>query len=95
MAFGAPKETKEEKQARKEQELLAKFGLDKMENKDYVDSVRKIAAELSGTDMMEMGMRLSGAKTADSLMVSYLRCIVEQNFIMIRQLDKLCSVMEK
>ncbi|WP_102343745.1 hypothetical protein [Galactobacillus timonensis] len=87
--FGKDKESKEDKQARKEQELMEKYGLGDV-SPEYADAVKKIAAELAGTGMMETGMKLSmGAKPEDALPVYYLRAIMEQNFIIIRELDAL------
>lgn len=87
--FGKQKETKEEKQARKEQELLEKYGLQELSDPQDVASVRKIAQELTGTGLMETGMALSMGSSADQVKVSYLRALVEQNFIIIRQLDRI------
>ena len=87
--FGKQKETKEEKQARKEQELLEKYGLQELSDPQDVASVRKIAQELTGTGLMETGMALSMGSGADQVKVSYLRALVEQNFIIIRQLDRI------
>lgn len=53
--FGKQKETKEEKQARKEQELLERYGLQELSDPQDVASVRKIAQELTGTGLMETG----------------------------------------
>ena len=87
--FGKQKETKEEKQARKEQELLERYGLQELSDPQDVASVRKIAQELTGTGLMETGMALSVGSAADQVKVSYLRALVEQNFIIIRQLDRI------
>lgn len=92
--FGGNKETKEEKQERKAQELLDKFSLGSISH-DYVDSVRKISEELAGTGMMEFGAQLSGMKADDQLKVQYLRAIVEQNFIIIRELDEISKKLSK
>lgn len=87
--FGS-KETREEKQARKEPELLDRYGLGELSDPDDIASVKKIVSELTGTGLMETGMKLSmGAKTEDQLQVIYQRTIMEQNFIIIRQLDKI------
>ncbi|WP_105303073.1 hypothetical protein [Anaerolactibacter massiliensis] len=87
--FGKEKETKEEKQARKMQELMERYGLGDV-SPEYSDAVQKIANELAGTKLMETGMTLSmGAKPEDALPVYYLRTIMEQNFIIIRELDAL------
>lgn len=82
------KESKQEKQDAKLQELMDKYGLGDV-SPEYADSVKKIAAELAGTGMMETGMRLSMAKAEDALPVYYLRAIMEQNFLIIRELDAL------
>ena len=82
------KESKQEKQDAKLQELMEKYGLSDV-SPEYADAVKKIAAELAGTGMMETGMRLSMAKAEDALPVYYLRAIMEQNFLIIRQLDVL------
>ncbi len=88
--FGKEKETKEEKQARKQQEMLDKYGLGNLSDPDDIESVKKIVNELVGTGMMETGMALSmGGKASEVLPVYYLRAIMEQNFIIIRQLDRL------
>lgn len=92
--FGGNKETKEEKAERKAQELLDKFNLGSISH-EYVDSVRKISTELAGTGMMEVGAQLSGMKTEDTLKTSYLRAIVEQNFIIIRELDEISKKLSK
>lgn len=82
------KEAKQEKQDAKLQELMEKYGLGDV-SPEYADAVKKIAAELAGTGMMETGMRLSMAKAEDALPVYYLRAIMEQNFVIIRELDAL------
>lgn len=92
--FDGQKETKEEKQKRKEQELLQKYRLDSLTDPKDIASVRTIASELLGTGLMESGMTLSfGGKPEDKLTVYYLRAIMEQNFIMIRQLDKISNLL--
>lgn len=94
--FGKEKETKEEKQARKEQETLAKYGLDTLTDQTDIDSVKKIVSELVGTGLMEAGMKLSmGAKAEDQLQVQYQRVLMEQNFIIIRQLDRLNKLLDR
>ena len=81
----------------KEQEMLAKYGLDQMNDPADIQSVKKIVAELVGTGMMETGMKLGsiGSKAEDVLPVYYQRAILEQNWIIIRQLDRLNKALEK
>jgi len=87
--FNGTKETAEEKQARKTEALLSKFNLTNLSNEDDIESVRKIANRLIGTGISETGMALSMTKPAEALPVYYLRAIMEQNWIIIRQLDRL------
>lgn len=85
--FGS-KETKEEKQLRKEQELLQKYGLQELSDPQDINSVRRIVNELAGMNFIDAGVKLSGSGQ-DIAKISLLRTIVEQNFILIRQLDRL------
>lgn len=84
-------ESKEEKQARKEQEMLAKFGLEELSNPQDIASMKNIVKELAGTGLIETGVSLGGGTERDiqKLQMFYLRAILEQNFIMIRQLDRI------
>lgn len=77
----------------KYEKFLRKYHLEELTNKSDLESVRKIYYENLGTGLMETGMTLSNLtrldKTEDMLMVYYLRTIMEQNFIMIRQLERI------
>ena len=90
------KESKEDKQIRKEQEMLSKYGLTTLTDPEDIASVKKIVSELVGTGMMETGMKLSmSAKAEDQLQVCYQRAIMEQNFIIIRQLDHIAKLLDR
>ena len=91
----AKEQAKADKQAQKEYELLARYGLEGLSNPKDIASVRKIANEMMGTGLMDAGMKLSLAKPEFQLPVSLQRTIVEQNFIMIRQLDELITLLKK
>ena len=95
MALFGGKETKEEKQARKEQEMLAKYRLNSLTDPEDIVSVQKIVNELLGTGLMETGVVFGGGNEKDILKIQlyYQRAILEQNFIMIRQLDKISKVL--
>ena len=73
--------------------MLEKYNLTALTDPDDIESVRKIISELSGTGLMEMGATLGGGSEKDILKIQmyYLRAIVEQNFIIIRQLDKIAN----
>ena len=83
-------ETKEEKKERKVQELLEKYGLQNLSDPRDKESVRAISEALLGNKLIEVGTALQGSG-ADSAKMSYLRAIVEQNWIIIRLLDELNS----
>ena len=92
MAPFASKEDKAAQAAEKEKALLQKYGIESLYDSQAGETVKKIAAELTGTGLMEAGMKLSmTAKTEDQLTVQYLRTIVEQNFLIIRLLDALAE----
>lgn len=86
-----------EGKADKTSEMLAKYGVDGLNDQADVDSVRRIVNELVGTGMMETGMKIGsiGSKAEDVLPVYYQRAILEQNWIIIRQLDRLNKALEK
>ena len=88
-------EEKVDKQLAKEQALLDKYGIGNLSDPEDRASVRKIAQELLGSGAMEAGMKISLAKPAEQLPISYQRAIMEQNFIMIRQLDRITKLLEK
>lgn len=79
---------KEDKKAMKEQELLEKFGLTNLS--DPVDSaaVKRIATQVTANNLQLVGSALRG-KTEEVAMISLLQSLIEQNWIIIRQLDKL------
>ena len=92
-------ESKEEKaakkQARKEQkelEVLRKYG----QNPNDIESVKNIVTELSGTGLMELGITLGAGSDRDiqKNQLYYQRALIEQNFIIIRQLDRIAKLLD-
>jgi len=94
MALFGEKESKEEKKAKKAQALLEKFGLQELSDPRDMESVKTISYELMGNSLIELGNILSGSGV-DTAKMSYLNAIVEQNWIIIRQLDRLNRNLEK
>lgn len=84
---GAPKTDKT-------QQLMAKYGLEDVDPM-FAPVVRDIANELLGTGAMEAGLKLSLAKAEIQLPISYQHVLIEQNWIIIRQLDQLCKLLEQ
>lgn len=96
MALFKTAEEKAAIQAQKEQALLDKFGLGNLSDPEDIKSLQKIAGELAGTGMSEFGATLSGnEKEFARLTATYTRTIVEQNFIMIRQLDRISKLLSR
>ena len=89
MALFKSAEEKQQIQEQKELKALQQYGLDELSDPEDREQARKIISDLLGTGMMETGMKLAMAKAEDALPVYYLRAILEQNFIIIRQLDRL------
>ncbi len=96
-------ESKEEKaakkQARKEQkelEVLRKYGLEELQNPNDIESVKNIVTELSGTGLMELGITLGAGSDRDiqKNQLYYQRALIEQNFIIIRQLDRIAKLLD-
>ncbi len=79
----------------KYEKFLKKYHLEELTNASDLESVRKIYYENFGTGLMETGLTIQNSvwnkdiKSEDMLMVYYLRTIMEQNFIMIRQLERI------
>ncbi len=96
MALFKSAEEKAEAQAQKEQKLLERFGLQTLSNREDIESVQRIARELAGSGLSEFGALLSNNDTAmNRAQTQYTRAIMEQNFIIIRQLDRLASLLEE
>lgn len=93
MALFGGKETKVDKKEAKTQAILEKYGLEQLTGKN-AEAVRAIAQNMTAGNWIELGTALSG-KSEDVAKLGYLRSIMEQNFIIIRQLDELINLMKK
>lgn len=87
MAFGT---NKEEKREAKVLALLERYGLQELTDPRDKKAVQNIAYDLMGNKLIELGAALSG-NGADAAKMSYLNAIMEQNFIIIRLLDKIAN----
>lgn len=88
----------EEKQAAAEAKadrLMAKYGLQNIDPQ-YVDALRKISTELAGSGLSEFGAMLANDdKAMNKAQTQYVHAILEQNFIIIRQLDQISYLLEQ
>jgi hypothetical protein len=85
---------KDVKREQKTQALMQKYGLEDLSDPRDKQAVQNIAINLMGNKLIELGAALQG-NGADAAKMSYLNAIMEQNFIMIRQLDRIAKSLEK
>ena len=95
MALFKSAENKSNEQERKIQAMLDKYGLGELSDPMDVYSAKRIAEELVGTGLMETGMKIGLTKPEIQLPILYQRAIMEQNFIIIRQLNRISKALEK
>lgn len=97
MGFFGDSETPEEKARKKEQAMLGKYRLTSLTDPEDIASVKEIVTELMGTGMMEAGAKLGGGNERALLKVQmiYQRTLIEQNFIIIRQLDRIAKALQQ
>lgn len=97
MGLFGDNESAEEKALKKQQAMLAKYRLTELTDPDDIASIRDIMLELAGTGMMEFGAKLGGGNEKNLLKVQmiYQRTLLEQNFIIIRQLDRISKALQK
>lgn len=95
MALFKSAEQKAAEQEAKTQRMLETYGLTGLTNPVDIASVRTIVNGLMGTGMMQTGMALSMNGTPQQVLpVYYQRAILEQNWIIIRQLDRIAALLE-
>lgn len=94
MALFNSKENKEDKKQQEINNFMEKYQLDEIDDKDLV-MIKKIATDLIGNNLLKAGMALSFAKAEEQAKVSYLSALVNQNWIMIRQLNNISNKLDK
>lgn len=94
MALFGEKKTKEEKEQENLQKFMERYQLEDLDQKDLV-VLNRIAGDLAGNSAFKIGMALSFAKAEDQAMVTYLSALVEQNWMIIRQLSRLNKNIER
>lgn len=87
------KEKKEDKKAAKMAEIASKYNLGDINPKDF-ETIKKINYELMGTGLMEFGTLLTG-KAEDNVKIAYLNTLIQQNWVIIRQLDEISKKLDK
>lgn len=82
------RESKEDKQAEKLQAFLNKYDLNGIQDPATLEVIRSIANTMNANRFTEVGSALQG-NGQELAKQTYLKALVEQNFIIIRQLDQL------
>lgn len=85
------KKAKEDKQLEK---FMKRYQLEDLDEKDLV-VLQRIANDLVGNKLFKAGMALTFAKAEEQAKVTYLSALVEQNWILMRQLSRLNKNIEK
>lgn len=73
---------------------MNKYQLEDLDEKDLI-VLQRIANDLAGNNFFKTGMALSFAKAEEQVKVTYLSTLVEQNWMIIRQLGRLNKNMEE
>ena len=95
MAIFGNQEEKDAKAAAKAQRVLAKYGLENIDPQ-YAPAVQEIARDLVGSGLIDFGGLLGNDdKATNRAQTDYIKAIMKQNFIMIRQLDQIAYLLEQ
>ena len=94
MALFGEKKTKEEKQQEELQKFMDRYQLEDLDEKDLI-VLQRIAQDLAGNKWFKAGMALSFASAEEQAKVTYLSALVEQNWMIIRQLGRLNKNLEE
>lgn len=84
----------EDKQQKELEKFMDKYQLEDLDEKDLV-VLRKIASDLAGNNFFKAGLALSFAKAEEQAKLTYLSTLVEQNWMIIRQLSRLNKKLEE
>ena len=76
------------------EKYMEHYGLYSLDAED-LNTVRRIAQDLAGNGLIKAGMALSFAKAEEQAKVSYLSALVEQNWLIINQLNRINKQLEK
>lgn len=85
---------KDAKREQKTREILERYGLQGLSDPKDQQAVYNLAYEMSGSALESVGLFLQG-NSVDSSKLYAMRALMEQNFIIIRQLDRITKLLEK
>lgn len=89
-------QSKAQQQNDKIQQAMRRYGVDSLSDPQDQQSIKNIVAALSGSSLMEIGSLIGGSEAVMiRVNAQYSKAIFEQNFIIIRQLERLNRNLEK
>lgn len=88
------RKSKDEKEVAQMEKFMEKYQLEDLDEKDLI-VLKRIADDLVGNKFFKAGMALSFASAEEQAKVTYLSALVEQNWMVIRQLGRLNNNLEK
>jgi len=94
MGLFGERKSKEEKELEKMEKFMERYKLGEIDKKD-LEVLQRIAGDLVGNNLFKAGMALSFAKAEEQAKVTYLSVLVEQNWLIIRQLSRLNKNIEE
>ncbi|MCR6096146.1 hypothetical protein HXA31_07930 [Salipaludibacillus agaradhaerens] len=89
--FGGKEE--KPKNVKKLEKFMKRYQLEELDDKDLI-VLQRIAEDLIGNKLFKMGMAFSFAKAEEQAKVTYLSALVEQNWMIIRQLSRMNKQLE-
>lgn len=92
--FSSPEE-KEAKKQEKLQKALEKYNLQELSDEKDIQSVRNIVLEMVGYGFFEAGALLGNDSAVLKQTAATNKAIMEQNFIIIRQLDRISKLLDR
>lgn len=95
MGLFKSEDEKQKAKDEKTQKLLDKYELNNL-SKEYANAVQQINTELAGSGLVEFGSLLSKDMNASlRVQTQFLNALVQQNWIIIRQLNEINQKLEK
>ncbi|MDD2378230.1 MAG: hypothetical protein PHD10_04970 [Bacilli bacterium] len=80
--------SKEEKDQENIEIFMKKYHLENIDQED-LEILKRVANDLAGNGLFKAGLALSFAKVEEQAKITYLSALVEQNWLIIRQLSKI------
>jgi len=94
MGLFSSREEKEEKKVQEMKKIIKKYKLENLDENDLI-VLRKIAIDLAEGEIIKTSMLRDEGNLENKLNITYLGALVEQNWMFIRQFDKLNKNIEK